>query len=280
MQDLDPALLRPGRFDKRLYIGAPKTKKDRDEIVALYLKNKKLAEDVSIDTASKLLFGCSGAEIEQVLNEAVLISLQQSRDGIINLNDIDTAVMKLKASGVKVSHTSKEDIRICAIHEAGHAVMNSLLGRKVSKVSITPYNSGVGGMTVRDTDDIEDQKMLTHTELINDIKVLLAGRAAEEIILGDTSAGCSNDIERATLLAYKVIYNYAMDSDFLINPDVLKNESLAIIDSNTAINKVNQLVKKYNSEVINVLTSHKEDIKKLADRLEIEENIFDYKLEQ
>ena len=277
IQDLDPALIRPGRFDKRLYVGPPKTKKDRDEIVSLYLKNKKLAEDVSVDSASRLLFGMSGAEIEQSLNEAVMVSLQRGGNGIVSLADIDEAAMKQRSmGGVATKHASKEDIRICAVHEAGHAVVSSLLGRKVSKISIMPYSSGVGGMTVRNTDDIEDIKIASKNELINEIKVLLAGRAAEKLILGDTSIGCSNDIQRATLIAYKMIYNYAMEGDFLINPDILRENQVAVLDNNDTLSRVNDLVVQYNDTVDKMLLDNKDELIRLAAQLEDEENIYDY----
>ena len=280
IQDLDPALIRPGRFDKHLYVGPPKTKKDRDEIVSLYLSNKKLAEDVTLDSASRLLFGMSGAEIEQSLNEAVLISLQRGGEGIVTIEDIDAAAMKQRSmGGVRTKHASKEDIHVSAVHEAGHAVMSSLLGRKVSKISIMPYSSGVGGMTVRNTDDIEDVKIASKCELENEIKVLLAGRAAEHIIIGDTSVGCSNDIQRATMIAYRMIYNYAMTGDYLINPDVLRENQVAIIDSNDTLKKVNELVVRFNDTVEKELVKHKDELIRLYKQLEIEENVYDYSIE-
>ena len=279
IQDLDPALVRPGRFDKRLYVGPPKTKKDRDEIVSLYMKNKKFTDEVTLDNASRLLFGMSGAEIEQALNESVMVSLQRGGNGIVSLADIDVAAMKQRSmGGVATKHASKEDIRVSAVHEAGHAIVSSLLGRQVSKISIMPYSSGVGGMTVRNTDDIEDVRIASKTELINEIKVLLAGRAAEKVLIGDTSVGCSNDIERATMIAYKMIYNFAMSGDYLINPDALKQTNVAIIDSNETLKKVNDLVVEYNEAVEKMLSENIDELRRLADQLEAEENVYDYNI--
>ena len=156
IQDLDPALLRPGRFDKHLYVGPPRSKKDRDEVITVHMKGKKFDENFDFDSASKLMFGLSGAEIEQVLNESVLVSLQRGGDGVVTVEDVDKAAMKLRASGVATTHTSESDREITAIHEAGHAIASLALGRKVSKVSIMPYSSGIGGMTVEDTDSKED----------------------------------------------------------------------------------------------------------------------------
>lgn len=272
--DLDPALMRPGRFDKKIYIGPPKTKKDRDEIVSLHLKNKKVSEDIKLDQISKLMFGLSGAEIEQVLNEAVLISLQSNRDGVINLSDIDNAVMKLRTAGIAIPQSSKDDILISSVHEAGHAVMSALLGRKSSKISIRSYSSGVGGLTVRDTDDIENIKILTRNELINDVKVLLAGRAAEKLILGSSSAGCSNDIEKATKLVYDMLYCFAMDDDNLANPNALNND-IKLDDANK-LNKVNNQLIQINKEVERALSNEITEVNRLAKQLTTDEDIFDY----
>ena len=278
ISDLDPALLRPGRFDKHLYIGPPKTKKDRDEIVELYMRGKKFDETITLDRVSKLLFGFTGAEIEQVLNEAVMVSIQKGRGGVVTIDDVDEATMKQRVYGVAGSHSSKEDIHITATHEAGHAVMNALLGRKVSKVSIIPYSSGVGGVTIRDTDDVEDKKMVTKEELTDEIKVLLAGRAAEQIILGSASAGCANDIEKATVIAYNMIYNYAMDK-YLISPDALRRENISILSTETEIlTNVNGLVTELNDTVLRMIAKNKHEVIKLADRLEVEENIYDFSL--
>ena len=265
-------------FDKHLYIGAPKNKKDRDEIIKLYASNKKFDETFDIDKISKLMFGLSGADIEQIMNESVMVSLQRGGKGIVSLDDVDKATMKHRASGVEIKHSSPEDIHITAIHEAGHAVMNQLLGRKVSKVSITPYSSGVGGMTIRDTDDIENKKLQTKTDIINDIKVLLAGRASEQIIFGDTSIGCSNDIERATSLAYDMLYKYAMSDTRILNPKVLKDEGVVALDNKEVIAEIDKLLQEYNKSVIDELKRHTDDIKALADRLEIEEDVYNYEL--
>ena len=278
ISDLDPALLRPGRFDKHLYIGPPKTKKDRDEIIRVHMKDKKFSEDFDFDQASKLMFGLTGAEIEQVLNESVLISLRNDNAGIISTKDVDEAAMKLRTSGVAVDQASDEDIEISSVHEAGHAVMGCLLGRKASKVSIRAYNSGIGGLTIRDTDDIENKRILTKDEISNEIKVLLAGRMAEILIFGKNSAGCSNDIERASQLAYRMLYSYAMDDTRLVNPDAISKLEVAFIDNTNRIDTVNNLLIKFNNTVKNDLSNNIDRIKELADRLKAEEDIYDYHL--
>ena len=278
ISDLDPALIRPGRFDKKLYVGPPRTKKDRDEIVELYLKNKMLADGFNKDSASKILFGFSGAEIEQVINDAVLVSIQRGGNGIITVDDIDKSAMKLITSGVSVNHTSNKDIRISAVHESGHALVNLLLGRNVAKVSIVPYNSGVGGITVRDVDDLEDNKFRSKSELQKDIMVLLAGRAAELVVFNDSSNGCSNDLEKATMIAYNMHYAYGM-TDSLISMNALKNSGVNIIDTPETIEVINNALNKYSDEVKTLIESNRDKLEKLANRLEAEENIYNLRVD-
>ena len=275
IQDLDPALLRPGRFDKHLYVGPPRSKKDRDEVINVHMKGKKFDEKFDFDSASKLMFGLSGAEIEYVMNESALVSLQRGGEGIITVDDIDKAVMKLRASGVATTHTSESDREITAIHEAGHAIMSLALGRKVSKVSIMSYSSGIGGMTVEDTDDKEDKRMKTKTELQNDIKVLLAGREAEKILLGDTSIGCSNDIERASVIAFNIVNSFAMTDDKLVNVMALAEVGINLFDTKGIISDMNDILKVCNDDVNKVLTEHKDKLKKLSDILLRDETIID-----
>lgn len=272
IEDLDPALLRPGRFDKHLYVGPPRTKEDRDEIIKLYIKNKKLDKDFDFDKASKLMFGFSGAEIEQSLNEAVMVSLQRGGNGVITIDDIDKATMKLISYGVSVKHSSESDRIIAATHEAGHAIVNMSLGRDVSKVSIMPYSSGIGGVTIEDVDSKEDKRMKTRQEVLNDIKVLFGGREAELIVLGDTSAGCSNDIEKATALAFSFINNFAMSEDRLVNVTSLTKLGLTTINNDT-VDRINDVLTDCKKETDKILEQHKDKIVELRDRLLKEETI-------
>lgn len=275
ISDLDPALLRPGRFDKRLYIGPPKSKKDRDEVVRVHMKNKKFSDDYDFDKASKLMFGLSGAEIEQTLNEAVLISIANNRKGIVSMQDVDNAAMKLRASGVAVKHASESDRIISAVHESGHAIVSMTLGRSISKVSIMPYSSGIGGLTVEDTDDIEDKKLKTRGELYNDIKVLLAGREAEQIILGDVSIGCSNDIERASKIAFTIVNNFAMAEDNLINVMALSELGVQLADTKSMVAQANDIMLNCQKDVIDIICRNRSIIEKLRDRLLEEETVID-----
>ena len=273
IEDLDPALLRPGRFDKHLYVGPPKTKKDRDEIINVHIRTKKLDEGFDFDKASKLMFSLTGAEIEQVLNEAVLVSIHDGRDGVIKTIDIDKAVMKLKASGVAIKHSSEADKKIASVHEAGHAMMTLLCGRKVGKVSIMPYSSGIGGMTVEDADSYEDRRFKTKEDLINDIKILLAGRESENLILGSVSVGSSNDIERASILAFNLINNFGMYDDCLVNVMSLSKIGVGSVDYKGIITKMEDILKDCQSQVRKSLEEHRKSIESIANTLLEEETI-------
>ena len=264
LEDLDPALIRPGRFDRHYYVGAPDNKKDRDELVELYISNKKLDSGVNVNTASKLLTGLSGAEIEQSLNEAVYISLQDSRNGVIQIRDIDEAVMKLHTGGVKKEHSSDRDMRITAIHEAGHTLVSLLLGVEIAKVSIIPYSSGTGGVTVRDIDKTGDIKLKLIDEYMNDIKVLLAGKVAEDIVLNEHTQGCTNDIEKATELVYNIVTRFAYDDKSLVNNNILAECSNSILDKAEITDKCNKILYDCNKYVYNLIEEHITELSKLS----------------
>lgn len=272
ISDLDPALLRPGRFDKKIYVGPPKTKESRDEIIKLHLKNKVMEEDTEFDDVSKAMFGLTGAEIESTLNEAVMISIQNHRNGVINYSDIDEAVMKLRVSGVVVNNYTEKDRYVAAVHEAGHAIMNLILGRNVSKVSITAYSSGVGGVTVTDVDSKVNQFKFK-SELTSDLKILLAGMIAERIIFGENSVGCSNDLERSTELAKSMVFKWGMTNNTLVNIDKLGENSVVQGKSEVEIEEVNVLLKSIANDTWNSLSERERDIRELADRLMKEETI-------
>jgi cell division protease FtsH len=212
---LDDAILRPGRFDKIIYIGPPKSKEDREAILSVHLRNKTLKSGITVEKVGKLCIGLSGAQIEGVLNDAVMESIKDGDQGIIDLPHVDKAVMKMAVRGVaKGKHTGLDRERV-AIHEMGHALMNQYLNRKVIKVSIQPYSSGIGGVTQVDEETVGSNNIRPRNELINDIKVLYAGMVAEKVVLGEISTGNSNDLERATQLLHGMVSAWGMDESLL-----------------------------------------------------------------
>lgn len=266
-EDLDDALMRPGRFDRHLYVGAPDNKVDREELVDVYLKNKRLEKDITLEKASKLMVGLSGAQVEEALNSAVYLSLQDGREGIISYSDIDEAVMQLYTDGVKKEHSSKRDEKIVSVHEAGHCLMSLLLDLPVSKVSNIPYSSGVGGVTVPDLDKLGDRKLKFESEYIKDIKVLLAGKCAEQLIFNEHTPGCQNDIEKATNLIIAMQSSYAFNDTRLISEEATIKSGIQKEISEETLNKCNELLNKYNNEVLTLLRKHKDKLDRLTDML-------------
>ena len=272
-EDLDDALLRPGRFDKHYFIGAPDNKKDRDEIVKIYLDTKKLSDDVTLDKASKLLVDLTGAEIENALNEAVYVSIQDGREGIIKLSDIDEAVMKRLTSGVKKEHSSKRDEQIVAYHEAGHTLISLLNNVKISKVSTIPYSSGMGGVTVRDLDEIGEIKLKLESDYTKDLKILLAGKIAEEIVFGEHTQGCSSDIEEATKIVYSMIAEWGFDKTNILNERILIENGLRHSLEVGVINRCNKTLKDIEDSVKQILTENRDLLEALASKLLEEKTI-------
>jgi len=262
IEDLDPALLRPGRFDKKLYIGVPQYKKDRDAIVQVHLKNKRLAPGLDFDQVSKDVFGMSGAEIAEVMNEAALMALQEEREGYITNKDVSKAAMKLRVSGVEVTYPDEQDKKVAAVHEAGHTLTSLLLGRQISQVSIIPYSSGVGGVTVADTDHLENRRFKTTDELQQDIQILLAGRCAELLILGNASIGCRDDLKKATELAFTLVNSYAVTSGNFVDMTILAEHGL-LADTQNIIDTMNTLIAECSDKTTALLEVYKGRLEEL-----------------
>lgn len=205
---LDPALMRPGRFDRQVYVGAPDLK-GRDEILKVHARGKPLAPDVNLHEIAKTTVGFTGADIENLLNEAALLSARRGKH-VIDMKEIEEATIKVVVGSEKKSRiiTDKEK-RITAYHEAGHAVVTKFLPTQnpVQEISIIPRGRA-GGYTL--SPPVEDKYYMSKTDMFEEICELLGGRVAESITLGDISTGASNDIERATKIARKMVTAYGM----------------------------------------------------------------------
>ena len=205
---LDPALLRPGRFDRQVYVGLPDIKGRRD-ILAVHARNKPLAEDVDLDKLAKGTSGFTGADLENLLNEAALLAGRRDEKAI-TMEDLQKSVIKVIAGPEKHSRVIPEhERRLTAYHEAGHAVVMHALPDldPVHQITIVPRGQA-GGMTIYLPD--EDRSYLSRSYLLDNIAGLLGGRAAEQLVLGDISTGASNDISRATQMARKMVGTYGM----------------------------------------------------------------------
>ncbi|MCC8121791.1 MAG: ATP-dependent zinc metalloprotease FtsH [Oscillospiraceae bacterium] len=205
---LDPALLRPGRFDRQVYVGYPDIK-GREAILRIHSRNKPLAEDVSLADVAKATSGFTGADLENLMNESSLLAARKGELMITN-EDLHQAVIKVIAGPEKKSRVVSDHARkLTAYHEAGHAiVINSLeTADPVHQISIVPRGAA-GGMTISLPQ--EDKSYRSRLELTEQVAVCLGGRVAEELALGDISTGASNDIERATAIARAMVTKYGM----------------------------------------------------------------------
>ena len=218
---LDKALLRPGRFDRQITIPTP-DRKGREEILKIHSKDKKLADDVSLESIAEDTAGFTGAELANILNESAIIATKREHEKITK-EDIEEAVKKVTVGLEKRARViSDKDKRLTAYHEAGHAIVSWYLPtqKKIKEISIIPRGMA-GGYTMYKTD--EDKSYISKTEMEEKLIALLGGRAAEKIALDDISTGASNDIEVATGIAKDMIVKYGMND--LIGPISLKNEN-------------------------------------------------------
>ena len=203
---LDPALLRPGRFDRQILVGYPDGK-GREEILKVHTKTKPLGPDVDLKTVAKTTVGFTGADLENLINEASLLAARKNKKAITK-EDLDEAAIKVVAGPEKKSHVVTEKEReLTAYHEGGHAICTYYRDKhdKVHQVSIIP-RGGAGGYTMSLPE--HDKSFVSKNEMKNKIVVLLGGRVAEQIILDDISTGASNDLERATGIARSMVTRY------------------------------------------------------------------------
>lgn len=210
---LDPAILRPGRFDRKIAVSPPDVK-GREEILGVHSKNKPLAEDVDLKEIAKKTVGFTGADLENLLNESAIVAARAGRKFIVS-EDIKKSFIKVAIGTEKKSRViSDEEKRLVAYHEAGHAILFHKLPDMgpVYMVSIIPTGgNGVGGYTMPlpEKDDMFESK----TKMLHDIMVSLGGRIAEEIVLGDISVGAGSDIKKVTSVARKMVTRYGMSEN-------------------------------------------------------------------
>ena len=205
---LDPALLRPGRFDRQIYVNPPDVK-GREEILRVHAKDKLLADDVDLKVIARATSGFTGADLANLLNEAALTAARQEPH-VITMSTLESAILKVVAGPEKKSRVKlPEDLRITAFHEAGHAIAMYFLPTQdpVHQITIVPRGNALG-MTVSLPE--EEHSHLTRNQMREEIVALLGGRVAEQIIFDDISTGASNDLQRATRLARDMIAKYGM----------------------------------------------------------------------
>lgn len=250
---LDPALLRPGRFDRQIQVNRPDVK-GREEILKVHAKDKRLDESVNLRTIARSTAGFTGADLRNLLNEAAILAVRNNR-AAFTMEDVDEAMMKILAGPAKKSHVaSRRDLKTTAIHEAGHAVAMYHLPTHdpVRHISIIPRGRSLGATWYLPKDDSSN---LTRNEMYEQIVGLLGGRVAEDLFLGDISVGASNDIERATNLAKDMVARYGMSE---------KIGTISYLDGGEVfIGRDYQTTKSYSEEVAGAIDR---EVKALIDR--------------
>lgn len=208
---LDPALLRPGRFDRQVYVNIPDVR-GREGILKIHAKNKPIDESVDFKTLAKITVGFTGADIENMLNEAAILAARANRPKII-MTDIQEGINKVTMGPQKKSRmVTEKDKKITAYHESGHAILGKLLKHtdEIQEVSIIPRGMA-GGYTMQRPEN--DNSYMSYNHLMDEIAMCMGGRIAEEIVFKDITTGASSDIAQATKIAHKMVYNWGMSKN-------------------------------------------------------------------
>ena len=280
-ESLDPALTRPGRFDRRVPVELPDLA-GREAILKVHAKKIKTAEDVNFHTIARMAAGASGAELANIVNEAALRAVRNGRV-IVTEADLEESIEVVIAGYQKKSAVlSDQEKRVVAYHEIGHALVAALQTHSapVQKITIIPRTSGALGYTMQV--DTGDKYLMTKQEIENKIATLTGGRAAEEVVFGEITTGASNDIEQATKLARAMIARYGMSDEFdMVAMETVTNQylggdsSLACAsDTQKRIDeKVVELVKAQHEKARKLLTDNRPKLDKLAQYLYEKETI-------
>ena len=280
-ESLDPALTRPGRFDRRVPVELPDLQ-GREAILKVHAKKIKTAEDVDFHTIARMAAGASGAELANIINEAALRAVRGNRV-VVTEADLEESIEVVIAGYQKKNAVlSDQEKRVVAYHEIGHALVAALQTHSapVQKITIIPRTSGALGYTMQV--DTGDKYLLTKEEIENKIATFTGGRAAEEVVFGQITTGASNDIEQATKLARAMIARYGMSEDFdMVAMETVQNQylggdaSLACApETQREIDRqVVSLVKTQHEKAIKLLESHREALDRLAQYLYEKETI-------
>ena len=280
-ETLDPALTRPGRFDRRVPVELPDLA-GREAILKVHAKKIKTADDVNFHTIARMASGASGAELANIINEAALRAVRNSRT-VVNESDLEESIETVIAGYQKKNAVlSDSEKKVVAYHEIGHALVAAMQSHSapVQKITIIPRTSGALGYTMQV--DQGDKYLLTKQELENKIATFTGGRAAEELVFGEITTGASNDIEQATKLARAMITRYGMSEDFdMVALETVSNQylggdaSLACsADTQNEIDrKVVELVKRQHEKASKILADNRAKLDELAKYLYEKETI-------
>ncbi len=273
---LDPALLRPGRFDRQIHVGRPDVK-GREEILKVHAKDKKLDVSVNLKTVARSTAGFTGADLSNLLNEAAILAARANRP-VLTMEDMNEALMKITAGPAKKSRVqTRKDLKETAVHEAGHAVAmyNLPTHDPVRQITIVPRGQSLGATWYLPKDDSSN---LTRNEMYEQIVSLLGGRVAEALFLGDISVGASNDIDRATKLAKDMVARYGMceklgtvsyldGGEVFIGRDYQTTKSYSEKIAGTIDDEVKALIDKAYDHCKQILTDNSDKLHEVVDFL-------------
>lgn len=280
---LDPALLRPGRFDRQVPVELPDAE-GREAILKIHAKHVKIAPDVDFNSIAHGTSGFAGADLANIVNEAALLAVRNGRK-LVTMDDFNDAIDKVSIGLKKKSKKDKEkQLRLTSVHETGHALVGAFTPDypPVNKITVVPRSNGVGGFT--QYRDKEEKFALTRKDMINEVDTLLGGRAAEQIMLGDISTGASNDIARATDILKQMIVDYGMSDRFknmTLGKGVLGNRGgdpnlvreFSEETQNYIDNEIAKIMEERYEYVVNLLEKHKDLLEYISERLREKETM-------
>ena len=279
---LDPALLRPGRFDRQIHVGRPDVK-GREEILKVHAKDKRLDDSVNLKTVARSTAGFTGADLSNLLNEAAIMAARANRP-VLTMDDMNEALMKIIAGPAKRSRVpQRKDLKTTAIHEAGHAIATYRLPTQdpVRHITIIPRGQSLGSTWSLPSDDSSN---MTRNEMYEEIVSLLGGRVAEALFIGDISVGASNDIDRATKLAKDMVARYGMceklgtvsyldGGEVFIGRDYQTTKSYSEKVAGTIDDEVKALIDRAYDHCKQILSENSEKLQQLVDYLLEKESI-------
>ncbi len=273
---LDPALLRPGRFDRQIYVDAPDAK-GREEILKVHAKGKRLDDSVNLKTVAKATPGFTGADLSNLINEAAIMAARDNRPAL-SMKDLNDAMMKITAGPEKRSSLpQRKDLKVTAIHEAGHAVASYYLTTRepVLQITIIPRGRSLGATWYLPKDDGSNK---TRNEMYEELVSLLGGRVAEALFVGDITVGASNDIDRASQLARDMVARYGMcenlgtisytsEGEVFIGRDYEKTKSYSEKFAGTIDDEVKALMDRAYAQCADILRTNEEKLRRVVDYL-------------
>lgn len=275
---LDPAILRPGRFDRKVAVGRPDVK-GREEILRVHAKDKPLGEDVDLHQIAQTTAGFTGADLENLLNEAAIVAAKESRSYVLQ-KDIKSAFIKVGIGAEKRSKViSEKEKKITAYHEAGHAILFHVLPdmEPVYTISIIPTGMGAAGYTMPLPEN--DEMFDTKGKMLQDITTLLGGRVAEEIIFQDITTGASNDIKRATGIARNMVMKYGMseqigliaygndDDEVFIGRDLAHTRSYSEEVAKEIDSEIHRIIEECHERAKSIIMEYQDVLHKCAELL-------------